>query len=1294
MPTDRPRPAVRSGRGKALSFDIAEETLEGLRRFSRWHGATLFMTLLSGFSALLQRYTGEEDLMIGTPIAGRTRTETEPLIGFFVNTLALRVDLSGAPGFLDLLGRVGETTLSAYAHQEVPFERLVEELAPERDRSRPPLFQVMLSFQSAASERLALPGVEIATSTVETGTSKFDLTFFLADTPQGLKGTIEYDSDLFDRATVLRLAAGLDRLLEGAVAAPQTRVADLPVFSAAEQSALLFEWNDTAILARPEGLVHQIIAEQARLQPEALAVSASEERLTYGELLDRAGRIARLLQGLGVGPEVRVALCAGQTIHRAVGSLAVLLAGGAYVLLDPEAPPERLAFVLADSGTTVVLAERKLADRVAGSGVRILEIEDAGPGDGEIADPAVHADNVAYLVYTSGSTGVPKGVAVPHGGLLNLVRWHCRAFGLSSADRATLIANPAFDASVWELWPYLAAGASVHIPDEETRLSAPSIARFWRSEKITWSFLPTPLAEEVLADEPTLEGLSLKGLLCGGDRLHRSPNRELPFRLINHYGPSEASVVTTSAVVAPESSGAPPIGRPIDGTRAYVVDAWGALMPRGGAGELWLGGVHLARGYHERPDLTAERFVPDPWSGEAGSRLYRTGDRVRHLPDGSLEFLGRLDHQVKLRGYRIELGEIEAALARHPGVREAVVLAREDEPQRKRLVAYVVSALEPAPSAEDLRDDLRRSLPEYMIPAAFVTLAELPTTANGKLDRGALPVPEWSAGTGFTAPQTPTEEILAEIWSAVLGVSRVGREDSFFDLGGHSLLATQMVSRLREMRGVELSLRTLFEKPRLADLARAVDSAVLAGEKPQRLPALRPAAGPGLPLSFAQERLWFLQQLDPGSDTYNMPVAVELSGSLRPDALAAALAEVVRRQESLRTTFTVIEGQPRQRISQSARVSLPFVDLSALPAPEIEAERLAREQAGMAFDLESGPLAAALLVRLGTGRHRFLVNLHHIISDGWSIGVLVRELGVLYAAFLEERPSPLPELPFQYADFAVWQREQLSGKREAELAYWEERLGGEVALAELPGDRPRPAVQTFTGRSRQLVLSRELTSRLRSFGRDRGVTLFMTLLAATQALLSRHSGEHDVPVGAPVAGRHWGETEGLIGCFLNTLVLRTDLSGSPSFRELAARVRTVTLEAYSHQEVPFEAVLARLRLDRDLSRTPLFQVLFNMLNLPRPDLSLPGMDLRVLTPAEIPSKFDMTFYVSQSEETVRINLVYNADLFDEVRMADVLGQLEMLLAQAMERPDEPVDRLSLVTPWASSLLPDPTAPLD
>jgi amino acid adenylation domain-containing protein len=963
--------------------------------------------------------------------------------------------------------------------------------------------------------------------------------------------------------------------------------------------------------------------------------------------------------------------------------------------MDPEAPPERLAFQVADSGAAAVLAERSLAGRFATCAVPLVVLESAaGEETGSLPLPAVSPDHLAYVVYTSGSTGLPKGVAVSHAGLLSLVRWHQAIYGLSPEDRSTLIANPAFDASVWELWPPLAAGASLHIPADEVRFSPREIVGFWRSEGITWSFLPTPLAEEVLAlGADALAGLSLEGLLCGGDRLHHGPDPGVPFALINHYGPSEVSVVSTFAAVSPDTVGTPPIGRPIHGVRTYVVDAQGVLMPRGAAGELWIGGASLARGYLDRPALTAERFVPDSWSGEMGERLYRTGDRVRLAPDGNLEFLGRIDLQIKLRGFRIEPGEIEAALCAHPEVSEAAVVVR-----AQRLVAYVIAAGDTAPSGTELREFLRERLPGPLVPSAYVALAALPLTPNGKLDRKALPDPEQADAAGsFTPPRTAAEELVAGIFAEVLGVARVGVDDDFFALGGHSLLATQVTARVRSVFGVELPVRSIFETPTVEGLAAEIAVAGMEGRTARALAPARADRVEPPPLSFSQERLWFLQQLEPGSPAYNMPLDLELSGALRIDALAAALAEVLRRHESLRTTFVPVAGELFQRIAPPPEpVALPLVDLSALPAAQRQAaaDGLAGWHAGHVFDLERGPLCVWLLLRLDGALHRFLLNLHHTIADGWSVQVLVRELGELYAASVEGRPGRLPELPIQYADFACWQRRWLVERQDEELAFWESRLGGDVASAELPADRPRPAIQTYRGARCQWTLSAELTARLKSFGQAENVTLFMTLLAALQALLSRHSGETDVTVGVPVAGRQWAETESLIGCFLNTLVLRTDTSGQPGFRALAARVRTVTLDAYGHQNVPFEAVLGRLGLRRDLSRAPLFQVLFNLLNLPATDLSLPGIELRSLAPAEVPSKLDLTFYVAESDARIGINLVYNADLFDEARMVDLLAQLDLFLDEALERPEAPVTGLPLVTPAMRQVLPDPALELD
>jgi amino acid adenylation domain-containing protein len=1314
LPTDRPHPAAASHRGASLEMPLGEAgDLARLAELSRRQGTTLFMTLLAAFSALLARIGGQEDVTVGTPIAGRTQEQTEGLIGFFVNTLALRIDLAGEPSFLDLLARVRETTLAAYAHQELPFERLVEELSPERDRSRPPLVQVMLAVQNAPGGALELPGLELQALPVETGTAKLELTFVFAETADGLAGTIEYSRDLFDRPTIARLAAGFGRLLAGAVADPAARLPELPLLGAAERQQVVLEHNDTAG-ALPEGTLYERFAAQAARHPGRPAVVCGPDALTYAALDAEARRLALVLLARGIAPEEPVALCLDRSPAVLVAILGVIAAGGAYMPFDLAVPRERLARLWENAGRPLILSERRLAPALALDGAEVLCLDELGSvAAGEVPPHPTGPEGLAYVLHTSGSTGSPKGVCCNHRGVLNLLADLERRQPLPAGSRGSLWTSLSFDVSVYEIFSPLLAGGAVHIVPEEVRQDTGRFLEWLERERIESAYVPPFLVtalRERLEAEP--EAVPLRRLLVGVEPI---PEAELAriaelrpgLAVINGYGPTEATICATLYDVAPRRSRyggslITPIGRPVLNSGIHLLDRWLRPVPEGAAGELCIGGAGLARGYLGRPAATAERFVPHPW-GAAGERLYRTGDRVRQLPGGYLEFIGRIDHQIKLRGFRIEPAEIEAALREHPEVSEAVVgilapSAAAGEGERRegrRLAAYWVSAGGPRPGDRELRDFLSGRLPAYMVPAAFVMIPALPLTPSGKIDRKALPAYAPESSTEAAAPLTPVEELVAGIFAEVLRAESVDASLGFFELGGHSLLAAQVVSRVRQVFGVELPLRALFESPTVQALAAEIATLGAGGQAPSH-PLVRVEREELPPLSFTQERLWFLQQLEPGSATYNMPVAVELAGDLRVGALQAALAGVVRRHESLRTTFTLAEGALRQRISPSAGIPLPFVDLSALPAPAgvAEAERLDRALGSAGFDLERGPLAAWLLVRLAADRHRFLLSCHHIISDGWSIGVLVRELGALYAAWLEGRPSPLPELPVQYADFAYWQRARPAAQREEELAYWEKQLGGEVAPVELPSDRPRPAIQTFRGGRAQLALTPELTARLRRFSRDQGLTMFMTLLAATQALLSRHSGEQDIPVGAPVAGRERVETEGLIGCFLNTLVLRTDLSGRPGFRELAARVRAVTLGAYSNQSVPFEEVLARLRLQRDLSRTPLFQVLFNMLNLPSTDAALPGLDLRLLTPAEVPSKFDMTFYVSESDARVWISLVYNADLFDEPRMADVLGQLERLLAQAVERPEEPVDGFSLVTGEAALRLPDPAAPLD
>ncbi|HKV09578.1 MAG TPA: amino acid adenylation domain-containing protein, partial [Thermoanaerobaculia bacterium] len=855
LPTDRPRPSVQTFRGASRSLELPGDLSRRLAELGRQRGATLFMTLLAAFQSLLARYSGQDDVSVGVPVAGRNRIETEGLIGFFVNTLVLRGDLSGDPGFGEILDRVREAAFEAYAHQDLPFEKLVEELQPERSLSHPPLFQVVFQLTHAApASPLALPGLTVAALEEETGTAKFDLTLTLAERSGGLAAALEYNTDLFDGPTILRLLASFERLLEAAAGDPEQRLSVLPLLGEPERAQLLREWNDTAAL-RPARCVHELFEEQARLRPEALAVAMGGERLTYAELDARAGRLARRLRALGIGAEGVVALCAERSPDLIVGMLGVLKAGSAYVPLDPAAPSERLAWMLEDAwegvAAPVLLTQERLADALPphrGTEIRL----DAGLDAPEEEPPAplgreAGPQNLAYLIYTSGSTGRPKRVMLTHQGLLNLVLWHVETYGVTPEDRASHLASLAFDASVWEIWPYLAAGASLHLPaDPETRVSAPRLERWLETEEISLAFLATPLAESLLAS-PRPERLALRALLTGGDRLHEPGPEPLPCRLVNHYGPTESTVVTTWAPVVSGDRTAPPIGRPIANLAVYLLDSHGQPVPIGVAGELHVGGAGLARGYAGRPGLTAERFVPDPWSPEPGARLYRTGDLARWRTGGSLDFLRRIDNQVKVRGFRIELGEIEAALDQHPAVRQSAVLAH-DTPSGKHLIAFLVLDPEIPAGVDEIRNFLGRSLPDYMVPRALEVLEELPLTANGKVDRRALLALAPAAARPAHLPARDSLELaLARIWEEVLGVRPVGVLDDFFALGGHSLLAVRLTARIRSELGRELPLAALLEGATVERVAAALRREPRQASSP--LVEIQPA-GSGAPLFF------------------------------------------------------------------------------------------------------------------------------------------------------------------------------------------------------------------------------------------------------------------------------------------------------------------------------------------------------------------------------------------------------------------------------------------------------------
>ncbi|WP_163230237.1 non-ribosomal peptide synthetase [Caulobacter rhizosphaerae] len=1690
LPTDRPRPPVESFRGAALPFTLPGTLSEGVRELARREGVTPFMVFLAAFQVLVSRWSGQTDVVVGSAIAGRDRRELEPLVGFFVNTLALRTDLSGDPSFRTLLGRVKETTLGAYAHQDLPFEKLVAELAPERDLGRHPLVQVVVALHNVPSEALRLEGLQWRPTGGEHVTAKFDLTLHLFEN-DALWGFFEYATDLYEASTIERLLEGLTCLLEGALGDPDQALSALPVLGSEQARRLAVEWNATASDYPRDRPVHALFSEQAGRAPQATALALGEATMSYGELEARSNQLAWHLKARGVGPEVVVGLCLERSFEMVVGLLAILKAGGAYLPLDPDYPAERLAFMLADAGAALTLSAGPLWSGLGLEGPAVLLDEEAqaiaGRSD-QAPPPAAGPLNLAYVIYTSGSTGSPKGVGTVHRNIARLV------LGADYADlareRTLLLISPlTFDAATFELWGALLHGARL-VLQPPGPIDIGQLRQVMTTQGVDLPLLTTGLLHRVVEEDISILG-GVRQVLTGGDALSPSHARQIveaigPGRLINGYGPTEGTTYSTVHAVGELTTATVPIGRPIANTQVYVLDGELGLAPIGVAGELYIAGDGLARGYLGRPGLTAERFVANPY-GPAGSRLYRTGDLVRWRQGGELEFLGRLDHQVKVRGHRIELGEVEAVLLEQPGVAQAVAVVREDAPGDKRLVAYVVAEaqglkaahaqayeeareenveqwetlfddaygasetaaapsfrgwnssytgaaipleqmrewrdqtleriqdLEPgaileigcgvglllehlaagrdytgtdisaaalgglqrwldeqpalshvrllrreatqfegweagafdtvvlnsiiqyfpdgeyllsvlsqaldlvgpqgqvfvgdvrqldlikafhasvqldkAPAglsvgrlkarvaramaqdkellvapgffeaareqlgvgqvrallkrgryvneltgyrydvilsrqeqaryaavelegddqalerldeqlaqhrparvrvrgvanhrlAQDaaaarlmetmeenasvaqlrealkahpargqdpeafwalaqargyqaqiswsgggegrfdvelvdpgqvqtpldlpaepagawsehvndpllgqltqqlgarLREALKAKVPDYMTPSAILALDQLPLTANGKVDRQALPAPEERPELigDYVVPSTPLEEALAAIWAETLRLDRVGAQDNFFDLGGHSLLATQVVSRVREALQVELPVRAFFEAPTVRQLAQRVEVAQKEQEGLSRPPLTRQARPERLPLSFAQERLWFLEQLGVGT-SYTMPNFLRLEGPLDVGALEASLGALVARHEPLRTRFAVRDGEPVQVIDPPGPFELTVRDLGGLEADAREAKAQALQQAEIErpFDLERGPLFRAELLRLGPQDHVLLMSMHHILSDGWSLlGIIPRELGALYEAFLEGRPSPLAPLEVQYADYALWQRQWLRDEAlERQLAYWRERLAGAPPVLELPTDRPRPPVESFRGAALPFTLPGTLSEGVRELARREGVTPFMVFLAAFQVLVSRWSGQTDVVVGSAIAGRDRRELEPLVGFFVNTLALRTDLSGDPSFRTLLGRVKETTLGAYAHQDLPFEKLVAELAPERDLGRHPLVQVVVALHNVPHAPLSLPNLQLRQCGGEHDTAKFDLELHLF---EGLGIDgfFEYATDLYEASTIERLLEGLTCLLEGALGDPDQALSALPVL----------------
>ncbi|MFI0976442.1 amino acid adenylation domain-containing protein [Streptomyces sp. NPDC021093] len=1294
LPLDRVRPAVASHVGGRVEFRLDAGLHGELAALARRAGATLFMVLQAGLAALLTRLGAGTDVPVGTVVAGRSDEVLDDLVGFFVNTLVLRTDTSGDPGFLELVERVRESDLAAFAHQDVPFEQLVESVNPARSLAHHPLFQVLLALQNSPEGDFVLPGGRATVEDLSSGAAKFDLAFSLREcrgvdgSPAGVVGELSFAVDLFDRSTVEGLAARFVRLLRGAVASPEVPVGRLELLSGTERTQLE-KWSGTT--ARVDAVPFPVLFErQAGRTPDAVAMACGGVEVGYAELNARANRLARHLVSLGVGPERVVAVALPRSVDLVVALLAVMKAGGAYLPVSLDHPAARQEYVLGDAAPICLISHAEVAEGLAGPFSRVLlnspafaeklsRFPDTDLTDGERTS-SLGLDSAAYVIYTSGSTGLPKGVVVSHSGIANLAAGAVERLGISSDSRVLQFASPSFDAAMWDVFLTFSAGARLIVAEDDDLLPGDGLAGLLRAHQVTHATLP-PAVLAVLPPEAVPSGMALvaAGEACPPGLAERWSAGRL---MVNAYGPTEATVC--GAMSTPLSgAGVPPIGSPLPNTRVHVLDRGLVPVPVGVVGELYLAGVGLARGYLGRAGLTAERFVADPF-GLPGERLYRTGDLVRWRADGQLEFVGRVDGQVKVRGFRIELGEVESVLGSLAGVRQTTVVVREDSPGDRRLVAYVV-AEGPGWDPAALRTGMAARLPDYMVPSFFVALESLPLTPNGKIDHKALPAPSVGPSAPYEKrlPRTAQEEVLCGLFAETLGLGHVGPDDKFFDIGGHSLLVARLIGRIRTALGVELPIRAVFENPTAATLSTAVRQAEQARHAPSR--KVRPDT---VPLSYAQQRLWVLGEVEGPSATYNVPLVCHLEGPLDVPALRLAWSDVVGRHESLRTVFPAVGGVPRQVVRPVAAGAAPFDVVEVASEGLDEALDAAARRA---FVLTAEVPVRVTLFRVAADRHVLLVLMHHVVTDGGSTGPLLADLSRAYGARSGGSAPDWDELPLQYADFALWQREVLGSEEDPDsvlsrqTAYWQERLALLPELIDLPLDRVRPAVASHVGGRVEFRLDAGLHGELAALARRAGATLFMVLQAGLAALLTRLGAGTDVPVGTVVAGRSDEVLDDLVGFFVNTLVLRTDTSGDPGFLELVERVRESDLAAFAHQDVPFEQLVESVNPARSLAHHPLFQVTLTLQSEVTDDVVLPNLTASLGSVDLGAAKFDLALSLREcrgaggSPDGLVGELSFAVDLFDRSTVEGLAARFVRLLRGAVASPEVPVGRLELLS---------------
>ena len=1293
---------------KEQTTQLSVATSSALQSLARQYHLSGISLLLGAWALLLCRYNDEEDAVFGIMFSGRplSLSGVESIVGPFSNTLPACVRVFPKEPLLSWLSKLNNWYLEARQCQHVGLKDI------EARSKVPPgqaLFESVVSEVCAAETFSFLPETDLIIDRDDSFRGQDSpLVITAPDGPQ-ISLCISYDGGRFEDAFIGRILEQLRMLLEKMIAEPTQRLADISLLTPAEREQLLVDVDTSPRTDSSIRCVHELFEAQAELTPNSSAVAFAGESLSYYQLNERANQLAHHLRSLGVRTEVPVGVLIHRSLDTLVALLGVLKAGGVYLPLDPQLPSERLAFMLGETGTRVLLTHQDLLFTqpfVAAAEELVcldLEWERIAEQSSENLERPSSTTHLAYIIYTSGSTGQPKGVCISHEAASVHLPSIKEAFGLNAADRVLQFASLSFDVSLEQILAPLLAGATVVLRPAEVW----SADQFWEQvveHQLTVANLPPAYWNQVTQELPEVELQNviaqarrvLRLMVVGGDvippeavrRWQRSPFKEV--RLLNAYGPTETTITSAlhevPAIKAEDEREAlrrVPIGRGVGERRLYVLDREGQLVTVGGRGELHIAGLELARGYFNDAVLTAERFMPNPFSDEPGGRMYRTGDVVRRLSSGELDYLGRRDEQVKLRGYRVELGDVEAALGTERGVKECAVALKGLENGEKRLVGYVVKEVGEKVSALDMRARLKERLPEYMIPAVIVELEKLPLMASGKLDRRALPLPEQhppELEESFVEAHNDIQKRLVEIWADLLGIARIGVSDNFFEVGGDSLLATQLISRVQKSFQTEISLRTLFDEPTIAGLARNLETSRPADHA--NIPTIeRTTRKATLPLSFAQERLWFMSQLQPDSPLFNITTAVRLNGALDLRALEETFSEIIRRHEALRTTFRVVEDAPVELIHPAQKIAIPVVDLSGLAEAERGAEVscLVREEARHSFDLQELPLLRVSVIRLGLEEHVLLLTMHHIVSDGWSVGVMVREVAALYAAYSAGNPSPLLELPVQYADFASWQRGWMAGEvLENQLDYWRRRLAGNLPKLLMPTDHARPSKPSFRGTTCVYAISKSSSERLKELSRREGTTLFMTLMAAFQTLLHRYSGQDDIIIGTDIANRNQSEIEGLIGFFVNLVPIRTNLAGNPTFREYLQQVKDVALGAYSHQDLPFARLVNEVQPERDPNQAPLFQTLFVMQNAPVPPMELAGLQLSQMEIDEGVAKFDLAVFMEETEQGLIGRWNFSTEIFESTTIDRMAAHFERLLESIATQPGAKLSRLEML----------------